>query len=120
MRVNVDEELEGQKILRRLKKKAVPDVLKGFSQLCWNCKRSLDCSCDWSRFLKPVRGWNAVLTINDEKATYSIFDCPSLLPINAPKKIKCAFCGKEFLSYGNLMCSYECYSKSESNITNNI
>lgn len=55
---------------------------------CWSCKRSTDASCQWSKRLQPVDGWEAeerhVLSQHTYKgiliyrkvASYRVISCP--------------------------------------------
>ena len=55
---------------------------------CWTCKRSTDASCQWSRQLQPVDGWEAerrdILTnhtylgrqISRKEISYRVILCP--------------------------------------------
>ena len=91
------------------------DINGKFMQLCWNCKRVRNASCKWTAKLRPVNGWNATLVKNcsEDRETYAIFDCPELVPIKSGRLIRCEHCGKDFFSYGNPLCSYDCYKAYE-------
>lgn len=46
------------------------------STLCWKCKKSGG-KCEWSAFLKPVPGWEAIPTlISEEIPSYQVVRCP--------------------------------------------
>ena len=94
---------------------AQEDINGKFMQLCWNCERVKNASCKWTSKLRPVSGWDATLVKNssDNRETYAIFSCPELVPIKSGKFIHCEHCGKEFYSYGNPLCSYDCYKAYE-------
>lgn len=40
--------------------------------LCWDCKCSVERTCDWARSFEPVEGWTAK-AVGD---SYLVMDCP--------------------------------------------
>lgn len=88
------------------------NIYKPFSQLCWDCKRTLDCSCEWASRLAPVDGWDAIKDTTENKSTFMIFRCPKFISINGPNLKECLNCKTSFLSYAdNVFCSADCYSQ---------
>lgn len=53
-----------------------------FQQLCWTCKKAI-CGCNWSKYGKPVDGWDAEPTViqtgNTVKNSYKIKRCPEYI-----------------------------------------
>ena len=53
--------------------------------ICWECKKAT-CGCSWSKYFKPVEGWEAEpTTVKDENYTYSSYlvkSCPEFEPDN--------------------------------------
>ena len=51
-------------------------------QLCWLCKNACG-KCDWSKYLKPINGWTAELTIIKDSmgdfSSYKIHKCPKFI-----------------------------------------
>ena len=51
-------------------------------QLCWKCGNACG-GCNWSDFLKPVKGWDAEPTIVKDSAgefsSYKIKKCPEFI-----------------------------------------
>lgn len=51
-------------------------------QLCWTCAHAVadrKHGCSWSRYLIPVRGWNAERHRKGEYMTYCITTCPEYI-----------------------------------------
>ena len=94
--------------LEKYRKDIDSGIHRDFQQLCWNCKRSLDLSCSWSSDLVPIKDWKAITSTCNERVSFAILECPLFLPIHEAKEMVCRCCGKEFMSYGNLLCSMEC------------
>lgn len=48
--------------------------------LCWRCQKATG-NCDWSRFFRPVKGWEAEETLiqNDQQKSYLVIRCPEFV-----------------------------------------
>ena len=104
--------------------KKIPEFdcyFKPFAQLCWNCRRVFNVSCEWMKDYSAVDGWDALEDESYHGRSYFIFKCPKYQPIQPAKIIKCYNCGKEFSSYAdNVFCCSKCYKEYKPALLTNV